>query len=218
METDKGRAMCSNTGTIKLGFTSDSYPAGTHMCLVYGSEEERQQTVSKFVEGGLSTGEQVSYFCDDVEPDQVRQWLSDLGVDLPDVAGDDRMSISTAADAYHSTGVFDPDVMIESLKLFYKTSMADQRPACRGTGEMSWALKGVPGSDRLMEYESKLNELLIDFPITALCQYDATKFDGATILECLKVHPYMIVRGQVVKNPYYMKTDVYLRERAAKKP
>jgi hypothetical protein len=209
--------MCGKTSMINMGFTHDRYPAGTHMCLVYCNELERQQTISKFVEGGLSAGERVSYFSDEVDPPQVKKWLADLGVDLPVETSEDLLAISTAADSYYPLGHFDPDSMIDSLKTFFDQAMAAQCPACRGTGEMSWALKNVPGSDRLMEYESRLNDLLIQYPITALCQYDARKFDGATILDCLKVHPYMIVHGQVLKNPYYMKTDVFLNELAARK-
>lgn len=81
---------------------------------------------------------------------------------------------------------------------------------------MSWALKGVPGSDRLMEYEARVNDLLVKYPVTAICQYDARKFDGATILQCLKVHPHMIVHGQIIRNPYYMKTEDFLKEYSSK--
>jgi len=150
--------MCGKTSMINMGFTHDTYPAGTHMCLVYSNELERQQTISKFVEGGLSSGERVSYFSDEVEPLQVKKWLADLGVDLASDTSEYFSSISTAADSYHPLGHFDPDSMIDSLKTFYDKAMAAQCPACRGTGEMSWALKNVPGSDRLMEYESRLNE------------------------------------------------------------
>jgi hypothetical protein len=43
-----------------------------------------------------------------------------------------------------------------------------------------------------------------------VCQYDANRFDGATILKCLEVHPYMIVHGQVVHNPYYITPQEFL--------
>ena len=52
--------------------------------------------------------------------------------------------------------------------------------------------------------------LLRDHPVNAVCQYDATKFSGSTIMEILKVHPYMIVRGKVVHNPYYVTPEEYL--------
>ena len=61
-----------------------------------------------------------------------------------------------------------------------------------------------------MEYESRVSMLLKEVPITAVCQYDANTFDGATIMEVLKVHPMMVIRGTVVHNPYYVPPEEFL--------
>jgi len=74
----------------------------------------------------------------------------------------------------------------------------------RVTGEMSWALRGYPGSERLMEYEARINKVVQTHPITAMCQYDANKFDGDLIFKALQGHPYMVMNAQLVKNPYYV--------------
>ena len=79
----------------------------------------------------------------------------------------------------------------------------------RLTGEMSWALKHIPGSDRLIEYEGRINDLLKTYPLTAICQYDTRRFDGATIFEVLSVHPIMIVHGQIMRNPFYVPPNQY---------
>jgi hypothetical protein len=84
----------------------------------------------------------------------------------------------------------------------------------RSCGEMSWALKNIPGSDRLMEYETLLNTVGGEFPHSGMCQYDARLFDGATLLNILKVHPYMIAQGQIVKNPFYMRPDEFLAKQS----
>jgi DNA-binding CsgD family transcriptional regulator len=54
-----------------------------------------------------------------------------------------------------------------------------------------------------VEYESALNIFIRDKPMTLLCQYDTGTFDGATLFKIFDVHPIMIVRGQVMHNPYY---------------
>jgi MEDS: MEthanogen/methylotroph, DcmR Sensory domain len=46
---------------------------------------------------------------------------------------------------------------------------------------MSWARKGIPGSDDLVEYEARLNIEFRAVPTTGLCQYDARIFDGETL-------------------------------------
>ncbi len=42
----------------------------------------------------------------------------------------------------------------------------------------------------------------VESGLQAHCQYDARRFDGATLFDVLKVHPMMIIRGQVVRNPF----------------
>jgi hypothetical protein len=37
------------------------------------------------------------------------------------------------------------------------------------------------------------------------------------ILQCQKVHPYLIPHGQVVRNPYYMNAEDFLKEQALKR-
>ena len=44
----------------------------------------------------------------------------------------------------------------------------------------------------------------------AVCQYDANAFDGATLMKILKVHPMMVIRGAVVRNPCYIQPDEFL--------
>jgi hypothetical protein len=103
--------------------------------------------------------------------------------------------------------------MLDVLRGFHGTMLEDGHAGGRVSGEMSWALRGIPGSDRLMEYEALVNGVLATHPVTAICQYDARRFDGQLIFDVLKVHPMMIVNGQVVRNPYYMRPEEFLGSR-----
>jgi len=203
--------MCKNQNSVDMGFTDEQFRAGTHMCLIYSEEEERKKIISKFLDAGNSSGEKVAYFADEMSPEEVKTWLMEKGVEIPAEDKKDSFSVVSTASTYHPKGVFVPEEMLETLKTFYGDAKAEGFPAARVTGEMAWALKGIPGSERLMEYEAKVNDVLIEHPVTAICQYNANKFDGATIFQCLQVHPYMIVYGQIVRNPYYMKPEDFLK-------
>jgi len=97
--------------------------------------------------------------------------------------------------------------MIERSGKRYKIAKEAGFSGSRASGEMSWALKGIPGSDRILEYESLLNAVKDEFPHSGMCQYDARLFDGATLLKVLQVHPYIFAHGQVVQNPYFIKPN-----------
>lgn len=194
---------------IPMGFTQTAFPAGTHMCLIYSDESERRKTIGKFLESGLLTGEKVAYFADTMKPEEVREWLENMGIALPEADG---FAIADAGHTYCSCGEFVPANMLDTLRAFHGQAKQQGYPNARVSGEMSWALKGIPGSDRLMEYEALVNEVMVTHPVTAICQYDANRFTGATILDVLKVHPMMVVQGQVVQNPFYMKPQDFLKD------
>ena len=146
--------------------------------------------------------EKVSYFADIMKPEEVRDWLLDMNIEIPK---DDAFPILVAENTYCPDGRFVPENMLNTVREFYEQAKKTGYSNARVSGEMSWALRGVPGSERLMEYETLVNEVLVTHPVTAICQYDANRFNGATILDVLKVHPMMIVHGQIVRNPYYTK-------------
>jgi signal transduction histidine kinase len=107
-------------------------------------------------------------------------------------------------DAYTREGVFDPDGMIDLLRTETERSLAEGYSALRVTGEMTWALRGLPGSERLMEYENRLNEFFPGNQCLAICQYDRRCFDAAVLLEVLSAHPLAVIGTEVYDNFYYV--------------
>ncbi|MGD0020182.1 MAG: MEDS domain-containing protein [Candidatus Limnocylindrales bacterium] len=201
---------------ISLGFTAERFPAGTHMCYIYNDDNERREVVSKYVESGLQGSEKVGYFVDLMSPQDMRAHLSAHGIDLPSDIDAPGLSITRALDTYCGLdSTFLPERMLENLRSMYSSSIGEGYAGARATGEMSWALQGMPGSERLIEYEALINTVVREYPTTAVCQYDARRFDGATLFDVLNVHPMMIVRGQVVRNPYYVAPELFLTKHVA---
>lgn len=195
--------MCNSTQLVEMGFCEQQFPAGTHICLVFRDERERRNIVSKFVSGGLGHGERVLYFADVASPAEVADWLTKLDVDVQASVDTGAMSIDEATQVYCPNGSFQPDLMCANVATAYQVACAEGYPFSRVTGEMTWALRGLPGSERLMEYEAAVNAVLQLNPITAMCQYDANRFSGEMIFKALQVHPYMVMNRQLVRNPYF---------------
>jgi hypothetical protein len=194
-----------------MGFTEETFPQGTHMCLIYDDDNERRGLISKFLGAGIRGGEKVAYFVDTITTDEVRNWLAEMDVEIPRCEASGRFAVTVAEKTYCPNGKFVPEEMLNTLRVYHRGVEDEGYPGCRVSGEMSWALRGIPGSDRLMEYEALVNDVLMTNPITAICQYDARRFDGALVFDVLKVHPMMVVHGQIVRNPYYMKPGDFLK-------
>jgi hypothetical protein len=202
---------------IPLGFTHEHFPESCHICLIYESEEQRQKIVSEYLAAGLKRGEVVRYFTDKTTSETVRSWLLELGIELSDAEKNGSFGMSMAENAYCPNGQFEPQEMINRSVQRYEIAKNAGYTGSRACGEMSWALKNIPGSDRLLEYEVLLNTVINSFPHTGMCQYDVHLFDGATLFKVLQVHPYIIAHGQIVQNPYYIKPEEFKMDKKTNK-
>jgi hypothetical protein len=190
---------------ISLGFTEERYPEGIHICYLYNSDEERKRILPLFARHALLENEAFGYLADvpgraDL-PGAIEQL--DLGALLKVAPG--QVQLSTAMEGYYPDGSFDPETLLASLRARYAQARAAGLDGARVAGEMDWALRGVPGTERIIECESRINELVRETPITVMCQYDLRKFDGAMMFDVMNVHPVMIVGGHILRNPFYQR-------------
>ncbi|NIO20505.1 MAG: hypothetical protein GTN76_07130, partial [Candidatus Aenigmarchaeota archaeon] len=176
------RAMLPNS----LGIIEDLRPE-SHLCCIYETEEEHQAILTSFLRHGLELGEKGLYIVDANTAQVILGYLQDDGLNVESYITSGQLSILSAKDAYMRNRVFDPE-MITLLRAETERALADGFPALRVTGEMSWALQGLPGSERLIEYEAKLNQFLPSSKCLAICQYDGRRFAPALLLDVLTTH------------------------------
>lgn len=198
-----------NTQALDLGFTTETVPECHHLCLIYDSEEQRQKIVSEYLAAGIRHGEIVRYFADTTNPEDIHAWLSEMGVESTE---NDAFRVLSAESAYCPSGRLVPQQVIDNAVSRYSMAKQAGFSASRACGEMTWVLRSIPDSDRFLEYEVGLNMIEHEFPRIGMCQYDARCFDGAILFKVLQVHPYMIAQGQIVRNPFYIQPEEFLKK------
>ncbi|HET9552981.1 MAG TPA: MEDS domain-containing protein [Anaeromyxobacteraceae bacterium] len=175
-----------------------------HLCLIYESPEEQLEGILPFVRTGLAQGDRLLYVADAATVDGIGAALSRGGVDVDASTRAGRLAMATGRQAYLATGRFDPDVMLDYAAGVAHQSVGQGYRALRIAGEMSWALGGDPGSERLIEYEVKVNERLARTPAMAICQYDRRRFSPELIRDVIRTHPLVWINGRVCRNFYYV--------------
>jgi chemotaxis family two-component system sensor kinase Cph1 len=182
-----------------------------HLCLIYETKEEQFAAIAPFIRFGLERGERCVYIADENTAIMVSDLLRTQGIDVNSAVSSGALTIAGKQEAYLKQGYFDPDWMIRFLLKASDEAKAAGFSGLRVTGEMTWALGGDPGVERLMEYEAKLNRLLSDNDIVAICQYNRNRFSPGVIRDVLYTHPLVIYGGIICQNDYYIPPEEFLK-------
>jgi hypothetical protein len=205
--------MCPSSHRCRLGFANEQFEPGVHVCHIYSEDRERLNALLGFLLTGIQDGERTSCCSEHCEERFIVEELARHGLSYTDISAAGAVTLSGVKDVYFEAGGFDPEQMLDKLRQLYLQGIEGGYRAARIIGDMLPEVLDIAGLEPLLEYESRVTLLQRDYPITAVCQYDARAFNGADILEILKVHPLMVVQGAVIHNPFYIPPERYLRER-----
>jgi hypothetical protein len=118
-------------------------------------------------------------------------------------------------------GHSDPDVdqqlenVIEPLETMRSRGFA----LVRFVGIVAWNVPEFPPPEDFLWFESRLNEVLGDFPVACLCPYDVALMPAKAIAYgALEAHPFVLSDGTLRRNPQFMPPDRYMRERLLRLP
>lgn len=183
---------------------------GDHVCCIYATDEERRALLTPFMTRGLDLGEKVIYIVDVRKAEDVLGYLHETGVEVDRYLKTGQLKVRAVAKSWGRGTAFDPDGVISLLKQETERALAESFSALRVTGELTWVLRKLPGSNRLLEYEAKLDEFVSHNKCLSLCQYDSRRFAPGLLLDALATHPTVIVGKQLFENFYYVQPKYFL--------
>lgn len=185
---------------------------GDHYCVIYKDEASHQRLIADYLREGVERGEKLVYFANAHHTDDIRRMLEQAGIPVEELLTSGQLRLLTARETYLEGGEFNPTSMIHLLRLEEQMALSEGYTGLRATGEMAWALSGEPGSERLMEYEARLNKFFQSSRITGLCQYDQRRFDAEALLDVLHTHPKVLVGTDACDNSrrYFIPTSSFL--------
>lgn len=186
--------------------------AGDHYCGIYRTDEDHRRIVVDFVREGIARGEKMLYLVNIHTAAYLENLLRDEGIEMGPLVESGQLAVLSAKDTYLTDGEFIPERMIQLLKEATDAAVAEGYPALRATGEMTWALAGDPGSERLVEYEALLNNFFPGSKCIAFCQYDRRRFDAEMLTDILHTHPKVLhgTEGYDNEAMYFVPPEAFL--------
>lgn len=206
---DKIRRMRRIDDLTLAGTTLDRY---YHVCAFFDSRDEEYAVLAPFYREGIESGEKAVHIVDPALRRDHKRRLREAGIDVEHCESCGQLEVLSWEDAYVSGGTFDPEQMLAMIDDALTAGLRAGFPRVRAVGNMAWACTGRPASEKLIEYETRVNEVLARTRQPAVCVYDTANLSGTLLLDILRAHPLTLVNGVVHDNPFFTSPEQMLAE------
>jgi hypothetical protein len=166
-----------------------------HAVAFFDGAEEEYRVLLPFAKGCAQCGDRCFQFLAPERKAERAQKLVQAGVDLS--ASEGRSELLGWDESYLRGGRFVPHEMIEWLG-----AIIGGTPPARWWADMEWAVQLKAGV--LVEYESRLNPLIEQSDAVVVCSYQVGHHSANAVLGVLRAHPWIVVNGQLERNPVYV--------------
>ena len=180
-----------------------------HIASIFKNEADQFSSAVPFILSAVDTGDKCIYITDRNTKDDVLDFVMKTR-DIQTQLDSGQVSFLTKDDTYLKGGRFNINRMLGAWKKAEKRALLEGYGGLRGAGEMTWSKTDAPGVRGLVEYEARVNYLYPGLNADFLCQYDEPSFDPGTLLDIIRVHPRVVIRGEMCYNPYFTPPDEFL--------
>jgi hypothetical protein len=194
-------------GAVPSGIDEIELAPGSHVCAFYRGDSDRDQLLDAYLGAGLTAGDKCICVVDTAQTARRLESLTPAA----GRPGHRQLDIHLPETTYLAGGEFTPSDMLAFWTTGMTNAALEGYSFYRLVGEMTWALRDAPGVEHLVGYESELNRVTPSYPVVVLCLYDLDRFSGEVVVNIVKTHPQVLVRGILVENPYYLGPDEFLR-------
>jgi hypothetical protein len=201
------------TDTVWTGIDDVSLQPGSHVCAFYRGAKDRDRLLAAYLGTGLTAGDKCICIVDSADTASRLQLLGrgagGLGLAGHELPGH-QLDVHLPESTYLAGGRFSSSDMLTFWSEHLVKAEVEGYSFCRLAGEMTWALRDMPGVEGLVGYESELNRVTTGSAAIVLCLYDLDLFSGEVVVNIVKTHPQVLVQGIMVENPYYVGPDEFL--------
>ena len=183
-----------------------------HMCAFFNSAEEEYRVTLPFMREGLMRGERILNILRDRDRPEHGRRLRQGGIDVEASLLSGQLQVDRARDVYLPDGRFDKEGMLAFVQRTLDESAASGFGATRVVAHCECVLHDRRSAADFLEYETRLNYLLPQYPDQAICVFDSQQVGAEVALDIFRTHPVVILGGMVRANPFYEAPDRLLRE------
>ncbi|MDZ4171590.1 MAG: MEDS domain-containing protein, partial [Methanobacteriaceae archaeon] len=129
-----------------------------HPCFIYNTRQEWVDVIIPFIKKGIENKEKCIYFLENSAKGLIHDYLKEEGLNVESLEDSGQLLLLDEYSSYIPDGFFNVEFMLDFLKKETEKALSEGYVSLRIIGDMTWAIKEYPGSENLIEYESRLNQ------------------------------------------------------------
>ncbi len=193
-------------------FTGTTLGQHRHICAFFNSIDEQHRVLRQFIKDGFDRGDKAYHLVDPERREEHLRRLADAGISVHEAMGTGQLEVRPWQDGPLRGGRFDQDTWLASFEQALQSGPAAGYAQTRFLSHMEWALVDLPGTDDLIEFETRVNLVVPKYEGPVICTYDLTKFGASVVMDALRTHPLVIIGGLLQENPFFVPPDQLLHE------
>jgi AraC-like DNA-binding protein len=198
----------------------NSFQLRPHACAFFSSAEMQDRVLGQFMREGVQRGDRVIYTVPPNSNAACETLLGQAGVDVEHGRESGCLMMQDWNVSHCPDGRFVPLRTSNFFENQLRGALEEGYPQVRFVSHMEWALGQRGIADSLLEYEAHANEAWKQkrkINLQVLCVYDASRFDAEFLMNVMRTHPFTILDGVTIENPYYVPPAAFLKELRARR-
>jgi hypothetical protein len=200
------------TESHSVQFDKGSLGGHRHVCAFFNSSDEEHRVLGSFIKDGFDKGDKAFHLVDPAQREDHLRRLAEGGVDVQKAMDSGQLEVRFWHDAPLRGGRFDQESWLASFEKVLQSGPAAGYAQTRFLAHMEWALVDLPGTEDLIEFETRVNYVVPKYDDIVICAYDLSKFSATVVMDALRTHPLVIVGGLLQENPFFVPPDQFLLE------
>ena len=187
-----------------------------HICAFFNGEDESYRVLRSFINDGFDQGDRAFHIVDPERREEHLRRLAGAGIDVNGAISSGQLEVYPWQSGPLRGDRFDQDTWLAEFEQVLQAGPAGGYAHTRFLAQMDWALVDLPGVDDMIEFESRVNDVVPKYDDTVICIYDLSKFGASTVVYALRTHPLVIIGGLLQENPFYVEPEQLLLELRAR--
>ena len=188
-----------------------------HICAFFNTTDEEHRVLRSFIKNGFERGDRAFHLVNPEGREDHLKHLTEAGINVQEVMRTGQLEVRPWQDAPLRGGRFDQDAWLVSFEQILQSGPAAGYVQTRFLADMGWALTGLPGVEDLIEFETRVNDVIPRYDDIAICAYDLSKFGASVVMDALRTHPAVIIGGVLQENPFFTPSAEFLEELRARR-